>query len=152
MTNSLDDKLKRLQEARKKADEFSQQKQRVTGELDGHKKRLAEVEKKCVDEYGCEVKELPNLIKQLEEEADKSISEAERILNPPAKTIADIVAEVDAEAEKENKPDVVPQPVQRPTIQPKNVVPASVAPKSPVPQRAPFPKRPVSAPEDEDVL
>lgn len=88
-TNSLDDKLKRLQEARKKAEEISQRRQRVAGELDGHKKRLAELEKKCSDEYGCEIKELPALIKQLEEEAEKSIAEAERILNPPAATAPD---------------------------------------------------------------
>lgn len=140
--NSLDDKLKRLQDARKKAEEISQRKQRVAGELDGHKKRLAELEKKCTDEYGCEVKELPNLIKQLEEEAEKSIAEAERILNPPA------APEQKPDETEEDETIIQPKPAVLATVQAKQAMQS----KMPVPPRAPFPKKPVSPAEDEDVL
>ena len=82
--SDLDGKMKRLQDARKKADEVSKRRQRIAGELDGHMKRLAELEKKCRDDYGCEVDELPSLSTQLEKEAEKSIAEAERLLTVPA--------------------------------------------------------------------
>jgi len=82
--SELDGKLKRLQDARKKADDVSRRRQRIAGELDGHTKRLTELEKKCRDDYGCEVAELPGLSKQLEQEAEKAIAEAERLLTVPA--------------------------------------------------------------------
>ena len=84
--NPLDGKLKRLQDARRKVEEISQRRQRVSGELDGHRKRLTELEKKCRDDFECEITELPGLIQTLDAEAEKSISEAERILSSPAST------------------------------------------------------------------
>ena len=82
--SELDGKMKRLQDARKKAEEVSRRRQRIAGELDGHTKRLGELEKKCRDDYGCEVAELPGLSAQLEKEAEKAIAEAERLLTVPA--------------------------------------------------------------------
>jgi len=82
--SDIDDKLKRLQDARKKAEDISKRRQRIAGELDGHKKRLAEIEKKCRDDYGCEIAELPKLSANLESEAEELIKEAERLLSVPA--------------------------------------------------------------------
>jgi DNA repair ATPase RecN len=82
--SELDGKLNRLQEARKKAEEIARRRQRIAGELDGHLKRLAELEKKCREDYNCEVAELSNLSTKLEQEAEKSIAEAERLLTTPA--------------------------------------------------------------------
>jgi transcriptional regulator len=87
MASNLEEKIKRLHEAKKKAEDISNRKQRITGELDGHQKRLSELEKKCKEEYDCEVTDLPGLIDQLEKEADISISEAERILSVPATVV-----------------------------------------------------------------
>jgi len=92
--SELDTKMRRLQDARKKAEDVSRRRQRISGELDGHLKRLAELEKKCRDDYGCEVGELPGLSAKLEKEAERAIIEAERLLTvPAAKTIPDSAAE-----------------------------------------------------------
>ena len=102
-----DEKMQRLQAARKMAEEVSRRRQRIAGELDGHMKRSAELEKKCRDDYGCEVGELPHLRIQLEQEAEKSIAEAERLLSVPA-------LPVKAESPKEeNKPESKSPPVRR---------------------------------------
>jgi uncharacterized membrane-anchored protein YhcB (DUF1043 family) len=82
--SELDEKMKRLQEARKKAEDVARRRQRIAGELDGHLKRSAELEKKCREDYGCEVDELPSLSTRLEKEAEKSIAEAEHLLTVPA--------------------------------------------------------------------
>jgi hypothetical protein len=81
---TLDEKVRKLQELRKKADEISQKKQRLAGELDGHEKRQYELEKQCKTNYGCDVDELPSLITQLGEESGRSLEEAERLLSVPA--------------------------------------------------------------------
>ena len=95
--SELDTKMRRLQDARKKAEDVSRRRQRISGELDGHLKRLAELEEKCRDDYGCEVGELPGLSAKLEKEAERAIIEAERLLTvpavPAAKTIPDSAAE-----------------------------------------------------------
>jgi DNA repair ATPase RecN len=116
--------MKRLQEARKKAEEVSRRRQRIEGELDGHQKRLAELEKKCREDYGCEVAELPELSAQLEKEAEQAIVEAERLLTVPAEPVKT-------------------EPVK--TIPVKPVEPAKVPPR-----RSPTTK--VMASSEEDVL
>jgi hypothetical protein len=52
----------------------------LTGELAATTKRLGELEKKCSEEFDCKVEELPAFIKQLEEEAEKSLKNAEGVL------------------------------------------------------------------------
>lgn len=82
---SLKEKLDRLQKCRDKVETVKSKRSTITGELGSHQKRLTELEKKCREEYGCEVTELPTLIQQMEDEAEKSIAEAERLLSTPAK-------------------------------------------------------------------
>ena len=72
--------MKRLEAARAKADALSKEKSRLTGELDSHKKRLEEIEKRCKDEFSCEIDQLPEMIVAMESEAEKSLLEAEVIL------------------------------------------------------------------------
>ena len=72
--------MKRLEVARNRADELEKEKSRLTGELEATKKRLGELENKCKEEFDCDVKELPGFIKQLEDEAEKSLKNAEGVL------------------------------------------------------------------------
>ena len=53
----------------------------MTGELDSHKKRLAELETKCKSEFDCTIEELPDIAEGLKAEAQKFIVEAENILD-----------------------------------------------------------------------
>jgi len=52
----------------------------LTGELDSHKKRLSELEKKCKAEFDCKIDELPAIITSFETEAQRTKEEAEVIL------------------------------------------------------------------------
>jgi DNA repair ATPase RecN len=114
--SELDTKMRRLQDARKKAEDVSKRRQRIAGELDGHLKRLAELEKKCRDDYGCEVAELPGLSAKLEKEAERAIIEAERLLTVPAASASASAAEtVKAAPVKPAEPLKVPR---RSTISP----------------------------------
>lgn len=113
---SLKEKMDRLQKCRDKVESVKSKRSTISGELSGHQKRLVEVEKKCREEYGCEVAELPELIKQMEAEADKSIAEAERILSVPAKAEP---AKVEPPAKKLTAPATVkrlPEPTDEDAI------------------------------------
>ena len=59
---------------------MEREKSRLTGELAATKKRLGELETKCSEEFDCEITALPGFIKQLEEEAEKSLKNAENVL------------------------------------------------------------------------
>ena len=59
---------------------MEREKSRLTGELEATKKRLGELETKCSEEFDCKVTALPGFIKQLEEEAEKSLKNAESVL------------------------------------------------------------------------
>jgi hypothetical protein len=59
---------------------MEREKSRLTGELEATKKRLGELETKCSEEFDCEITALPGFIKQLEEEAEKSLKNAENVL------------------------------------------------------------------------
>ena len=72
--------MKRLEAARTRADEMEKEKSRLTGELEATKKRLGELETKCSEEFDCKITALPGFIKQLEEEAEKSLKNAENVL------------------------------------------------------------------------
>ena len=80
MATEIEQQVERLNQARVKAQELTQEKSRIAGELDALKKRQSELESKCKEEFDCNVEELPELIKQLSEEAEKSLSDAEKIL------------------------------------------------------------------------
>jgi DNA repair ATPase RecN len=76
----VDDKIERLEKVRAAIDDAAQRKTRLEGQMDGHKKRLSELEEKCRKDYGCEVEDLPDLIEKLETEADEAIANAEELL------------------------------------------------------------------------
>jgi len=52
----------------------------LTGELDSHKKRLAELENKCKSEFDCTIEELPGIAENLKAQAQEYIAQAETIL------------------------------------------------------------------------
>jgi predicted nucleic acid-binding Zn-ribbon protein len=76
----ISEQIKRLETARARAESLSKEKSRLTGELDSHKKRLSEIEKKVKDEFQCGIDQLPALITEFGNEAEKSLCEAEVIL------------------------------------------------------------------------
>jgi uncharacterized coiled-coil DUF342 family protein len=78
--SDIDDKVKRLGEARKKAEEEGQKRSRLIGELDGYKKQLKDIKDECKEKFDCEISELPGLITDLEGMVEKNVSEAELIL------------------------------------------------------------------------
>jgi len=78
--SDIEDKIKRLKAAKKKAEEEGQKRSRLTGELDAIKKQLKDIKAECNEKFGCEVKELPGMIKELDELAEKNVLEAETLL------------------------------------------------------------------------
>jgi predicted nuclease with TOPRIM domain len=74
------DQVRRLGEARARVDELTKERSRIAGELGAVQKRLEELEKKCQAEFECKVDELPALVAQMEDEAEKALSQAEQIL------------------------------------------------------------------------
>jgi len=77
---SVKEKMKRLEDARNKADEISRQKERLTGQVEEMKKRVDELEAKSRDEFNCEVSEIPDLVEELDAEATEAIKKAEGLL------------------------------------------------------------------------
>jgi phosphoglycerate-specific signal transduction histidine kinase len=80
VANEVQKQVERLNVARSRAQELTQEKSRISGELNALKKREAELEKRCKEELDCAVSELPALMKQLEQEAEKSLANAEKVL------------------------------------------------------------------------
>lgn len=76
----VNEKMQRLEKARKVMDELTQKKSRLVAELDMHKKMLADIESKVKAEFGCSVAELDELAQKLEKEAETKLSEVECVL------------------------------------------------------------------------
>lgn len=72
--------MDRLARARTRCDELLREKSRLSGELDAANRRCEELEKKCSEEFECGSAELPALIVQMREAAEKSVAEAESVL------------------------------------------------------------------------
>jgi hypothetical protein len=121
MASTLEQKMQRLNDARKKAEEISQKRQRLTGELDGHNKRQAELEKQCRDTYDCEIAELPGLITQLECECEVALAEAEKLLMVPAVSMEKLATPISEKSVAPSKVQIT-EPVQKP----QGIVPPSV--------------------------
>jgi len=82
----------------------------LTGELEATKKRLGELETKCSEEFDCDITALPGFIKQLEEEAEKSLKNAEGVLgmdDEPAKP--DDGTSGDQDRESYSPDDAIPE-------------------------------------------
>lgn len=103
----VQEQMDRLNAVRKKAEDVDREKSRISGELGSHKKRQGELAKKCKDEFDCKVEELPELVKDLEEQAEKSLQQAEVVLG---------LREGEAEDEKE-------QPAKEAAPEPKKETP-----------------------------
>ena len=72
--------LQRLQKARAKAEDFSREKSRLTGELGALQNQLKDLEAKCKADFECTIAELPEFISQLRTEAGTALANAEIIL------------------------------------------------------------------------
>lgn len=77
VVNDSQDLMRRLEAARATHDELSKESSRIAGELDALKKRCAELEKRCKDEFGCSSAELPGVVKQMREVAEAAVVNAE---------------------------------------------------------------------------
>lgn len=75
--NEVQDQVDRLQVARQKAEEFSREKSRLLGELGALEKQKKDLEKKCTQEFGCDISGLPNMIKSFRSEAERALQNAE---------------------------------------------------------------------------
>lgn len=81
MNNSdTEAKFRRVKAIREKMDKIKQRKSELTGEIEGNKKRLADLKKECMDKYQVDISTLPDLIKKLDAEATEAIEQAENIL------------------------------------------------------------------------
>lgn len=81
MSESLDDQMARLQKARNEVDRLSREQSRLQGNIDRQKQLMEELEAKCQKDFGCSIDELPDMIENLREEAEKKLKEAEDILD-----------------------------------------------------------------------
>ena len=81
-----DDPVARLNKVRAEIEKINQQKMRLAGGIDGHKKRLAELETKCQSKFGVSINELSGLLSGLQEDAEKALKDAEQILHPNGKS------------------------------------------------------------------
>ena len=77
---TVQDKMKRLDEARAKVDAVTRRKERLSGELDAKKKRVEELEQKARDQFECEVEEIPDIVEKLDAEATEALKKAEAML------------------------------------------------------------------------
>lgn len=75
-----DDQMARLDAVREKIDEVSQKRMRLEGQVDEHRRRMAELEQRSKDEFGVEVGELKALATTLMKEAEDALREAEKVL------------------------------------------------------------------------
>ena len=76
----MDDKMQRLEVARKKAQEIARRKERLAGELDAKRKSVKALEDKAREEFDCTVEEIPGLVIKLNEEAESALAKAEALL------------------------------------------------------------------------
>ena len=72
--------LQRLQKTRTKIEEVQREKSRMTGELAVLQNQSSEYEKKSTEDFGCDISSLPNFVKQLKEESETALYNAEVIL------------------------------------------------------------------------
>ena len=77
---TVEELTRRLNTGRTKAQEIARERSRLTGESDGHKRRLAELEQKCQDEFQCGIDAMPEMSKQVLACAEKSVTDMEVVL------------------------------------------------------------------------
>jgi len=77
---SVQDKMKRLEVARQKADELARKKERLSGQLEAKRKQIDELEAKARQEFKCEVSEIPDLVERLDAEGTEALRKAEHLL------------------------------------------------------------------------
>jgi predicted nucleic acid-binding Zn-ribbon protein len=83
--------IERLQKARSKAEELSREKSRLSGELGALEKQKKDLEDKCVQEFDCDISELPEMIDAFMTEAEVALNNAEVILGLKVGTIQKVV-------------------------------------------------------------
>lgn len=79
--NDTAEKFKRIEAVRKTLETIKDKRAKLSGEINGSRKRLEELKKECKEKYEVEIETLPELIKQLEAESEESLKKAEEILN-----------------------------------------------------------------------
>jgi uncharacterized protein YoxC len=77
---SIEKKMQRLEEARRKAEEVSRKKERLNGQIEVKRKQLEKLEKKAQDEFDCTIDKIPDMVESLDKEATEALEKAERLL------------------------------------------------------------------------
>jgi flagellar capping protein FliD len=72
--------IERLNRVREKIDNLGKQKERLNGELETYRRRMDEIEDECKKEFNVSIDDLPAMVQKLEDDAEKAIVEAEKIL------------------------------------------------------------------------
>ena len=88
----------RLTKAREKADDVDRERSRLTGENDNQKKQLTELGTSCKQDFECGIDDLADLIEQAEQEATKTLTDAETVLGlrgAEAQPVAGVAAPVE---------------------------------------------------------
>lgn len=93
-----DDTMNRLNRARTVLDKMSQDQSRLTGEKNTHEKILAELEKRCKDEFQCGIDQMPELIAGFDEQAVKSLDTLEIVLGIRQEEVAEEAAGTDEDS------------------------------------------------------
>ena len=77
----IQEQVKRLNEARAKAQRIATEGSRLEGVLASAKKRKDELEQQCLDKFDCKITGLADLVAEFEGVAEKELAQAEAILN-----------------------------------------------------------------------
>ena len=83
---NIESQMARIKVAREKAEKIANERNRLQGEIDSLTKQIAELEQECRTKYKCEISQLEDLMKKIQDKAEEQLAEAEKILNPPQQT------------------------------------------------------------------
>jgi len=78
---TTNDKMERLDTAKRQVEELSRTKERLSGVLETKKSHVTELEEKARKDFGCEIDEIPDLVEKLDAEATAALERAEQLLN-----------------------------------------------------------------------
>ena len=83
---TIDEKMRRLENAKSRVEEMTRTKERLSGVLETKKARVVELEEKAREDFDCEIDEIPDLVEELDKEATAALAKAEAILKDSDET------------------------------------------------------------------
>jgi DNA repair exonuclease SbcCD ATPase subunit len=80
MTVEVQAQMQRLETARKRVREVDGKKTRLGALIEERERRVTELEEQAQNDFECDMAELPDMVKQLKQESEDAVKEAESIL------------------------------------------------------------------------